>query len=164
MQQREPGDVIYDIYRAACVKEFELVLEQSGRLLTRRLRPYFASNRQADQLHFNDVFRYAAKHCLISDDACERWLEYRAARNETAHEYGERFAERTLGLLPQFIVDADALAGVTERGGGMTEQLHLKPRHRRMLEEILREHVPLVPEVAYPEEKRGCDSWSRMQH
>jgi nucleotidyltransferase substrate binding protein (TIGR01987 family) len=116
LQQREPGDVLYDIYRAACVKEFELVLEQSGRLLKRRLRPFFASNRQADQLYFNDIFRYAAKHCLISDDACERWLEYRVVRNETAHEYGEHFAERTLGLLPRFIVDADALAGVIGEG------------------------------------------------
>lgn len=114
LQQREPEDVLYDIYRAACVKEFELVLEQSGRLLKKRLRPYFASNRQADQLYFNDIFRYAAKHCLISDDACERWLEYRATRNETVDEFGEHFAERTLELLPRFIVDADALAGVIE--------------------------------------------------
>lgn len=116
LQQCEQGDVLYDIYRAACVKEFELVLEQGGRLLKRRLRPYFASNRQADQLYFNDVFRYAAKHCLIGDEACERWLEYRAARNDTAHEYGENFAEKTLELLPQFIVDAKALAGVIEGG------------------------------------------------
>ena len=116
LQQCDAGDVLYEIYRAACVKEFELVLEQSGRLLKRRLRPYFASNRQADQLYFNDIFRYAAKHCLISDDACERWLEYRVTRNETAHEYGEHFAERTLELLPRFIVDADALAGVIEEG------------------------------------------------
>ena len=116
LQQREPGDVLYDIYRAACVKEFELVLAQSGRLLKRRLRPYFASNRQADQLYFNDIFRYAAKHCLISGDACERWLEYRAARNETAREYGENFAEGTLELLPRFIADAEALAGVIGNG------------------------------------------------
>ena len=33
LQQREPGDVLYDIYRAACVKEFEPVLEQSGQLV-----------------------------------------------------------------------------------------------------------------------------------
>ena len=97
LQQCEPGDVLYEIYRAACVKEYELVLEQSGRLLKRRLRPYFPSNRQADQLYFNDIFRYAAKHCLIGEDACERWLEYRANRNETAHEYGEHFAEKNTG-------------------------------------------------------------------
>ena len=118
LQQREPGDVLYDIYRAACVKEFELVLEQSGRLLKKRLCPYFASNRQADQLYFNDIFRYAAKHCLISDDVCERWLEYRVTRNETVDEFGARFAERTLELLPQFIADAAALTGVIEEGRG----------------------------------------------
>jgi len=106
--------VLNEIFQAACVKEFELVLDQSGRLLQRRLRPYFASNRQADQLSFNDIFRYAARHCLISEDACERWLEYRANRNETAHEYGEHFAEKTLELLPQFIADADALVAMIE--------------------------------------------------
>ena len=114
LQQYQAGDVLYEIYRAACVKEYELVLEQSGRLLKKRLRPYFASNRQADQLYFNEVFRYAAKHCLISDDVCERWLEYRVNRNETEHEYGEHFAKRTLELLPGFIADADELVGVIE--------------------------------------------------
>lgn len=116
LQQHEAGDVSYEIYRAACVKEFELVLEQSGRLLRRRLRPYFASHRQADRLTFNDVFRYAAKHCLISGDGCERWLEYRAVRNETAHEYGEQFAERTLEALSQFIADAEDLVEAIEEG------------------------------------------------
>lgn len=110
----EAGDVMYEIYRAACVKEFELVLEQSGRLLMKKLRPYFASNRQADQLTFNDIFRHAARHSLISGDECERWLEYRALRNETAHEDGEQFVERTLEALPQFVADAEELVNVIE--------------------------------------------------
>jgi len=107
---------MYEIYRAACVKEFELVLEQSGRLLKKKLRPYFASNRRADQLTFNDIFRHAAKHSLISGDECERWLEYRAVRNVTAHEYGEQFAERTLEILPQFVADAEELVDTIEEG------------------------------------------------
>ena len=49
LRQRGPDDALYDIFRAASVKEFELVLEQSGSLLKKRLRPYFASNRQADR-------------------------------------------------------------------------------------------------------------------
>lgn len=117
-QQYEAGDVLYEICRAACVKEFELVLELSGRLLKRRLRPYFASHRQADQLTFNDVFRYAAKHWLISGDACERWLEYHVIRNEEAHEYGERFAERMLEALSRFITDAEELVDAIEGGPG----------------------------------------------
>ena len=45
----EAGDVAYDIYRAACVKEFELVLEQSGKLLRKRLAAYW--------LGFDRVYR-----------------------------------------------------------------------------------------------------------
>lgn len=116
LERFEAGDVMYEIYRAACVKEFELVLEQSGRLLKKKLRPYFASNRQADQLTFNDIFRHAAKHSLISGDSCERWLEYRAVRNVTAHEYGEQFAESTLEILPQFVADAEELVDAIGEG------------------------------------------------
>ncbi len=35
-------------------------------------------------------------------------------RNDTAHDYGEGFAENALKLLSDFIADAKALAGVTE--------------------------------------------------
>ena len=114
LQERAAGEVLYDIYRAACVKEFELVLEQSGKLLRKRLRAWFASNRQVDRLVFKDVFRHAVKHGLMSADAGERWLEYRDNRNDTAHDYGAGFADATLKLLPQFIVDAKALADAIE--------------------------------------------------
>lgn len=107
-------DFVYDIYRAACVKEFELVLEQSGKLLKKRLAGFFASNRQADRLVFKDLFRHAAKYDLIQTDAVERWLLYRDNRNNTAHDYGEGFAETTLKLLPDFIADAKVLADVLE--------------------------------------------------
>ena len=110
-------DVLYDIYRAACVKEFELVLEQSGKLLKKRLRPWFASNREADRLAFKDVFRHAANHGLIPAAACERWLEYRDNRNDTAHDYGAGFAEATLKLLPRFVDDARKVADVIEENG-----------------------------------------------
>lgn len=110
----QTDDFVYDIYRAACVKEFELVLEQSGKLLRKRLAAFFASNRQVDRLAFKDLFRHAAKHGLIEIDAVERWLLYRDNRNNTAHDYGEGFAEATLKLLPDFIADAKALASVFE--------------------------------------------------
>ena len=116
IEKHEDGDdVLYDIYRAACVKEFELVLEQSGKLLRKRLAAFFASNRQADRLNFKDLFRNAARHDLIEPDAAERWLGYRDNRNDTAHNYGEDFAEATLKLLPTFVGDAKALADMIER-------------------------------------------------
>lgn len=110
----DADSVMHDVFRAACVKEFELVLEQSGKLLSKRIRPWFASNRQVDKLTFKDFFRHAAKHGLIEPAACERWLQYRDNRNDTAHEYGEDFAVTTLNLLPEFIADAEALADLIE--------------------------------------------------
>ena len=113
----DTDDVLYDIYRAACVKEFELVLEQSGRLLRKRLGTFFSSNRQADRLTFKDLFRHAARHGLIAPEAVERWFLYRDNRNDTAHDYGEGFAEATLKLLPGFITDARTLADTIEEAG-----------------------------------------------
>ena len=92
------------------------MLEQSGSLLKKRLSPYFASNRQADKLTFKNAFRGAAKHGLISVEACERWFTYRNNRNDTAQDYGEKFAETTLKLLPDFITDARELARIIAEG------------------------------------------------
>ena len=75
---------------------------------------WFASNRQADRLHFKDLFRHAARHDLIPPHAVERWLGYRDNRTDTARDYGEDFAEATLKLLPAFILDAKALADVID--------------------------------------------------
>ena len=99
----------YDMYRSACVKEFEIILEQSGKLLKKALKPYFHSSKEADRLYFKDIFRHAANHSLITIEQAERWLKYRDNRNNTAHDYGEGFAEQTIVLLPQFIVDADSV-------------------------------------------------------
>ena len=114
VQSYGESDILDDLYRAACVKEFELVLEQSRTLLRKRLAAFFASNRRADELVFKDLFRYAAKHRLIDVAAAERWLGYRDHRNDTAHKYGEHFAEAILALLPAFIADAKALADTIE--------------------------------------------------
>jgi len=116
-EHRDADDPLYDLFRAACVKEFELVLEQSGKLLRKRLAAFFASNRQADRLAFKDLFRHAAKHGLIECDAVERWLTYRDNRNDTVHDYGDEFAEATLKLLPAFVEDAKGLADIIETAG-----------------------------------------------
>lgn len=117
LPETSPGDRMYEICRAACVKHFELVLEQSGKLLRKRLRDWFASNREVDELTFADVFRHAAKHAVITAETAERWLEYRTLRNDTAHDYGENYAEATIGIVRGFLEDAEALADVIEDGG-----------------------------------------------
>ena len=99
----------YEIYRNAAVKGFELTLETVGKLLRRALRPYYSSNKKVDQLYFKDVFRAAAKHGILNPEEVERWFTYRDNRNDTAHDYGEHFAQQTLVLLPQFLQDAKQL-------------------------------------------------------
>lgn len=106
LQKMSVDDAVYDIYRAACVKEFEIILEQTGKLLKKCLKPYFATAKQVDQLNFKDIFRYAAKYGLLEAEETERWLRYLDNRNDTAHDYGAGFADDTLHLLPQFIPDA----------------------------------------------------------
>ena len=105
-ENREEDDTLRDIYRSACVKEFEILLEQSGKLLKKCLKPYFAISKEVDKLTFNDIFRHAGKVSLLSLEEVDRWLHYRKVRNSTAHDYGESFAEETLLILPDFIKDA----------------------------------------------------------
>ena len=114
LNRSSPEETVYDMYSNVCIEKFELVLEQSGKLLKKRLRSWFASNRQADRLTFRDTFRHAAKHDLIPVDACERWLEYRDNRNHTGNDHSEAFEKSTLELLPDLIKDARALATAVE--------------------------------------------------
>ena len=109
---RDLEDLMHDMMRAACVKQFELILEQSNALLRKRLRPFFASNREIDRLTFKDVYRHSARRGLMSVEEGERWMRYRDIRNQTAHEYGKAYAERAVQALPAFLEDAKALAAV----------------------------------------------------
>jgi nucleotidyltransferase substrate binding protein (TIGR01987 family) len=110
LQQSVPGSVLYELYRSARVKEFEIIIELAGKLLKKALRPYYASPRQAEGLVYKDIFRAAARHGLLSTLEAERWLTYRDSRNNTAHDYGAGFAEAAVTFLPQFVTDATALA------------------------------------------------------
>lgn len=114
LQDVEIDTIEYDMYRSACIKEFEIILEQGGKLLRKVLKPYFHSDKEADKLYFKDIFRQAVLRDLISEDACERWLIYRDSRNNTAHDYGVNFAEEILTILPQFIIDANNLATIIQ--------------------------------------------------
>ena len=117
LQQSTLGSVLYELYRSACVKEFEIIIELAGKLLKKALRPYYASHRQAETLVYKDIFRAAAQHGLHSMLEAERWLTYRDSRNNTAHDYGTGFAEAIITFLPRFVTDATALA----------QRLHGKP-------------------------------------
>lgn len=113
--QTSPDAEDYDLFRAASVKEFELILEIVAKLLRRALREYFTSTKEIAELTYKDVFRYAARHAMMTAPEVDRWFQYRDNRNTTAHEYGKNFAEKIVVTLPDFIRDADALLTVLHR-------------------------------------------------
>lgn len=113
----DPESIEYEMYRSACVKEFEIILEQAGKLLRKCLKPYYHSPKAVDRLVFKELFRQAAQHDLLSLEEVERWLAYRDNHNSTAHDYGVKFAEKTLILLAQFALDASHLEEVVRRHG-----------------------------------------------
>ena len=112
LEQFAVDDIEYDIYRSAIIKEFEIVLEQSGKLLKKSIKPYFHSSKAVDKLYFKDIFREAGIHGLLDIDEVERWCEYRDNRNYTSHDYGEYLANNTLPLIKQFIKDARKLSTI----------------------------------------------------
>ncbi len=121
LRQTNQENIDYDMYRSACVKEFEIILEQSGKLLRKILKPYYHTSKEADKLPYKDIFRQAVLRSILSPEVCERWLVYRDTRNNTAHDYGVNFAEETLHLLPQFMNDARALAEILKNHPDDTE-------------------------------------------
>ena len=105
----ERNTIDFEMYRNSLVKSFEMTLEQSGKLLKKKLTPFFSSKKEADKLQFKDIFRYAFYHSLIDEASVERWFKYRDNRNNTAHDYGEEFADKTLSLIENFIADVKEL-------------------------------------------------------
>ena len=103
-------ETLYDLFRNAAVKSFELSLETTGKLLRKALKLYGGSPREVDKLVFKDLFREASRHGLLDEAAVERWFAYRANRNSTAHDYGVGFANETLKLLPAHVQDVRALS------------------------------------------------------
>lgn len=112
LQQAQEGTIDYELYRNSLVKGFEMTIEQSGKLLKKSLTPYFSSKRAIDTLTFKDIFRQAHKHSLLTEDETNRWMKYRDNRNNTAHDYGQAFAEETLVLIEDFLIDAKNLMKV----------------------------------------------------
>lgn len=114
LNESEKESTLYEIYRAALVKGFEMTIEQCGKLLKKVITPYFPSKKSVDMLSFKDIFRHAHKHSLLTEDETERWMKYRDNRNNTAHDYGRGFAEETVLLIEDFLTDAKRVKEIAE--------------------------------------------------
>ena len=110
----EQDSIDYEMYRNSLVKGFEMTIEQSGKLLRKRLAPYFSSKRELDRVTYKDLYRHALKYSLLESGEVERWFKYRDNRNTTAHDYGQEFAEETLTLIDPFIKDAYRLKEIID--------------------------------------------------
>lgn len=114
LSQSAEGSIEYEMYRNSLVKGFEMTLEQSGKLLKKKITPYFATKKAVDALAFKDLFRHAAKHGLLNEAEVLNWFTYRDNRNSTAHDYGQDFAQQTLGLIDGFIKEVKKLKEVID--------------------------------------------------
>ena len=108
----EPNN--FEFYRNSLIKTFEYTLETCGKLLRKRLEPFFAGKLAVDALTFKEVFREAHHRGLLDKEQTKRWECYRDKRNATSHEYGEVFAQNVADAIEIFIQDAKYLKTVIE--------------------------------------------------
>ena len=114
INQAAKNTIEYEMYRKSLVKSFEMTLGQCGKLLKKKILPFFASKREVDKLTFKDIFRHAFKHVLIDETTVIRWMKYRDNRNDTAHDYGQEFADETMFLIDSFISDVRKLKTIID--------------------------------------------------
>ncbi len=105
-----------EIFRMAIVKGFERTQEVCFKLIKRRLKDFGHGGRKLEATPVKELLRLAAQHGLLTLEEVERWFLYRDNRNDTAHDYGEAFAQETLVLMAGFIHDAYALAARLHTG------------------------------------------------
>lgn len=117
LNESEKETTAYEIYRMALVKGFEMTMEQCGKLLKKVITPYFSSKKAVDVLSFKDIFRHAYKYSLLTEGETERWMKYRDNRNNTAHDYGQGFANETVSLIEDFLADARRIKEIVENAG-----------------------------------------------
>jgi nucleotidyltransferase substrate binding protein (TIGR01987 family) len=109
-QQAEAGSIDQEVFRNAIIKGYELSQETAFKLLKKALKAYGHGSKKLESTPIKDILRLAAVHGLMTLNEVERWFAYRDNRNNTAHDYGEAFANQTLVLIPSFLEDINRLA------------------------------------------------------
>ncbi|MDD1632586.1 MAG: nucleotidyltransferase substrate binding protein [Methylococcaceae bacterium] len=114
-QKAENDSIEQEVFRNAIIKGYELTQETAFKLLKKALKAYGHGGKKLEATPVKDILRLAAVHDLLTLPEVERWFSYRDNRNNTAHDYGEQFANETLTLIPAFLEDIATLADVLER-------------------------------------------------
>jgi nucleotidyltransferase substrate binding protein (TIGR01987 family) len=103
---QQTNDVkLRDIMMDSCVKRFEYTMETAWKIMKKFLK--FTYGRDDRELTINNIFRLMAGYGFI--DSWEKWREYYARRNDTAHEYNIEKAHELIKIIPEFIGDVGTL-------------------------------------------------------
>ena len=78
VERTAKSDALYDVFRLAVIKSFELTIELIAKLLRKSLRAYGGASRSVDTLSFNETIRFAGQTGMLDVDSVARWLVYRA--------------------------------------------------------------------------------------
>lgn len=115
-------EIELEVFRNSIIKGYELTQETAFKLLKKALKNFGHGGKKLEATPVKDVLRLAALHDLMTLEQVERWFRYRDNRNNTAHDCGEKFANETLTLIPEFLADIETLANVLERKLGKEAQ------------------------------------------
>lgn len=111
----EANSIDQEVFRNAIVKGYELAQETAFKLLKKALKVYGHGGKKLESTPVKEILRLAAVHDLMTLEEVERWFAYRDNRNNTAHDYGEAFAEQTLALIPGFLTDVARLTETLDK-------------------------------------------------
>lgn len=100
-----------DIYRAACIKYFELAVNLSLQLLNNHRETHQRGLIVLSSFSAHDTYRFAANFGgPIPLTAAKRWINYYHIRSHTINHYQPEYVEQAFQVLPRFIKDAKQLA------------------------------------------------------
>jgi hypothetical protein len=104
----------YEVYRSGIIKEFQIIIDQSQKLLEKKLlEKNYITNREKLGFKYNDFFRRASERGLVDESFTKRWAkQYYHIRNNIEHNYGEDRAEEAINIMNQFIIDSKKLMEV----------------------------------------------------
>ena len=80
---------LIEITRSGVIQNFEVVYEQSWKVL-RRWMMHYQAIQESDIMQRRQLYRLAAKHGLLTD--VEAWWDFHEARNLTSHTYSPPIA------------------------------------------------------------------------
>lgn len=98
--QMSGGDEMLAMFRDSLIKRFEYCTDHFWKYMSRYLREVLKIKVETESPR--DVFRFACKADLVSQDESEYCFEIVRTRNQTSHIYKEEFAEIIASKIPEF--------------------------------------------------------------